>query len=130
MIFLFTIFLFFIFTPGIIFTVSKKISKIKNAMIHAFLFSIAFYFINTFLDNNIYEGLISNYNGNYPLACNSSTVGQMNENNYTCTKKTVNYVDNYEWVKKCDSTTEGDKNEMGKICTVNVTGDTFVYNWT
>ena len=126
MIFLFKIFLFFIFTPGIIFTFSKKISKRKNAMIHAFLFAFVFYFINTILDNNIYEGLINTYNGNYPMACNSSTVGKLNENNYKCTK---NNVDNYEWVKTCDNSTLGEKNELGKVCTSTVTGNTFVLGW-
>lgn len=126
---LFTAFLFFIFTPGIFFTISKKSSIINNAIIHAFLFAFVVYFIRIIFYNNIYEGLISTYNGNYPMACNSSTVGKLNEKNYMCTKKNVNYVDNYEWVKTCDNSIVGEKNEMGKVCTSTVTGNIFVYNW-
>jgi predicted membrane protein len=123
---LFTAILFFIFTPGIFFTISKKSSKTNIAVIHAFLFAFVVCLIHIIFYNNIYEGLISTYNGNYPISCNSSTVGKLNENNYMCTKKDVNY----EWVKTCDNSIVGEKNEMGKVCTSSLTGDIFVYNWT
>ena len=126
---LFTAILFFIFTPGIFFTISKKSSKTNNAVIHAFLFAFVVYLIHVLFYNNIYEGLISDNNGNYPIACNSSTIGKLNENNYMCNKKNVNNVDNYEWVKTCDNSTIGEKNEMGKVCNSSITGNTIVYSW-
>jgi hypothetical protein len=123
---LFIAFLFFIFTPGTIFTISKKISKINNTIVHAILFSLILNFSQRIFYKNINENFNGSNNANYPLACNSINLGLTNENNYTCIKNN----DYYEWVKYCNGATIGEINELGEICNLNIVGDINNYNWT
>lgn len=159
----YTAFLFVIFTPGFLFTISKKISKIQNTIIHAFLFAIVLYFTQKiFWDSiSIYEGLDinnvsnktpeeigskkdpthtsiipnmtnlikekNNINGNYPLACNETNIGRLNEQNYTCIKNNNN--NSYIWDLKCISSTVGYKNNKGETCTTTTTDSIINYNW-
>ena len=53
--------LFFLLTPGILWTYSKKHNKYSIAILHAFVFAFIFYFINeTFSNTPIREGLEKN----------------------------------------------------------------------
>lgn len=53
--------LFFLLTPGILWTYSKKHNKYSIAILHAFVFAFVFYFINeTFSNTPIREGLEKN----------------------------------------------------------------------
>lgn len=128
---LFTAFLFFIFTPGIFFTISKKSSKINNAIIHAFLFAFVFYFIRMIFYNNIYEGLKTGNNGNYPIACNSSTIGKRyenkNDNNkYVCMQDTN--TKKYMWGLECKNSEDlNNKNDKNQVCKFD--NDNNNYNW-
>lgn len=100
---LYTAILFLIFTPGILFTISKKISKIQNTIIHAFLFAFVLYFTkNIFWDSiSIFENLnnINNINDNFPIACNELNLGKRNEKNFICAKKPNK--DGYMWDIQC-----------------------------
>ena len=50
--------LFFLLTPGILWTYSKKHNKYSIALLHAFVFAFVFYFINeTFSNTPIREGM-------------------------------------------------------------------------
>jgi len=125
---LFTAILFFIFTPGIFFTISKKLSKTNNAVIHAFLFAFIVYLIHIIFYNNIYEGLISDINGNYPIACNSSNLGERNknnENNYVCIQDTN--TKKYMWGLECKNSKDlNNKNDKNQVCELD---NNYNYNW-
>uniref|UniRef100_A0A6C0HT79 Uncharacterized protein n=1 Tax=viral metagenome TaxID=1070528 RepID=A0A6C0HT79_9ZZZZ len=121
---LFTAFLFFIFTPGIFFTISKKSSKTNNAVIHAFLFAFFVYLIHIIFYNNIYEGLTYN-NGNYPMACNSLNLGERNENNYVCIQDTN--TKKYMWGLECKNSKDlNNKNDKNQVCEFDENNN---YNW-
>ena len=57
--FLFSVLLFFILTPGILITIPLKSSKIKVALVHSLIFSIIWYFTNKIL-----QGSIESYDNN------------------------------------------------------------------
>ena len=128
---LYTAFLFVIFTPGFLFTVSKKNSKIKNTIIHAFLFAIVLYFTeNIFWDSiSLYEGYIDILdikttpnmavslaekgninNGNYPL-----TPTSIIPNMYSLIKEKNNINGNYPLA--CNEMNKGKINEQNYTCT-------------
>ncbi len=52
--------LFFLLTPGILWTYSKKHNKYSIALLHAFVFAFVFYLIETFSNTPIREGLEKN----------------------------------------------------------------------
>ena len=140
--------LFIFFTPGLLFTISKKLSKVFIALIHALLFAIIFHITRTLLWDSmaIYENAdtITNttkqeinplykpdpnnkINPNGPpfaVMCNSSNANQ----NYTNSDGDVCMFDgnNYKWVTPCNSDKVGFKNEKGKTC---VNQGNNIFNW-
>lgn len=129
--------LFIIFTPGLIFTISKKSSKIYIAIIHAILFGIIFHITRTLLWHSvaIYEQ-VENINPTYtpdpnsinpngpPYAtlCNATTVGQNNSDGNICEKS----GSNYKWVTPCNPDKVGTKNISGKVC---MNQGNNIFNW-
>ena len=133
--------LFVILTPGILFTISKKSSKIYIAIFHAFLFGIIFHITRTLLWDSIaiYEpaDTISNtinpvYNPDpnsinpngppFATICNVTSLGKPNSNGDICQKS----GDNYKWVTPCNIDKIGFKNEKGQTCTQQGNN---IFNW-
>ena len=133
--------LFIIFTPGILFTISKKSSKIYIAIFHAILFGIIFHITRTLLWDSIaiYEtaDTISNtinptYNPDpnsvnpngppFATICNINSIKLSNSNGEVCEKS----GENYKWVTPCNSDKVGFKNENGKTC---VNQGNNIFNW-
>jgi hypothetical protein len=115
---LYTFVLFLTFTPGFLFTFSKKISKTQNTIIHAILFAFVLYFTkNIFWDSiSIFESLksLSNINDNYPMACNETTIGNRNKNNFVCVKKSDR--DGYMWDIQCKVSNDIGNVKENKTC--------------
>jgi hypothetical protein len=131
--------LFVIFSPGILFTVYKKQSKIVIAMLHSILFAFVFYFTQQYIWDSIaiYEGVAgqvtykqnpdstTNPNGpSYVNSCNKANLGKLNDKGKVCTQDSN--TDKYVWYLPCNLSNVGIKNNDGKVCT-DQGGDN--YNW-
>ena len=108
--------LFFILTPGILWSYSKKHNKYSIALLHACGFAFVFYFINTSFDNTIIREGLNNIKGiSFKLEknMNNSKVNENIKNIVKIIKKKydvelkVDY-DNKEGVNDLIVSTEGD----------------------
>ena len=108
--------LFFILTPGILWSYSKKHNKYSIALLHASVFAFVFYFINTSFDNTIIREGLNNIKGiSFKLEknMNNSKVNENIKNIVKIIKKKydvelkVDY-DNKEGVNDLIVSTEGD----------------------
>lgn len=141
--------LFVVFTPGLLFTISKKMPKIQLALIHAILFGIIYHITRQLLWDSmaIYEpvqDMTQNANATTKLTiraeytpdpdsinpngppfatlCNATTIGQNNSDNNICQK----VGNNYKWVTPCNANNVGAKNSNGQVCVNQGNGQ---YNW-